>query len=113
MVGCDHVGLCAISSSHAILIDSTRPTGGQVYVFEYDGQIVIEWKDFEDKESGIEHYEIGVGTYSSGQDVMPFHNIGSSTYTSINDMSAYQDGKEYYFQIKVRFAFKVYTETFP
>ena len=101
MIACDHVGLCAVSSSRAILIDSTRPTGGQVFVFEYEGQLVIEWKDFEDNESGIKHYEFGVGTYSSGQDVMPFHTVTTSGYTSIDDMTPFQDGKQYYFQIKV------------
>jgi hypothetical protein len=88
------------------MVDSTPPVPGQVSVHFFNNAIlpshdvVVQWKDFIDPESGIVGYEVGVGSTSGSQDVSLFTPVSGSNHI-FDDVSSMQDGKYYYFQIKV------------
>ena len=88
------------------MVDSTPPTPGQVSVNFFnikateEEDIVVHWDGFNDKESGILGYELAVGTLPSSQDMIPFSTISGSV-TFLDGNGKLEDGKYYYFQIKV------------
>ena len=107
LAACDHVGLCTVVSSQPTMVDATPPTPGQVSVNFYNIQtrqeqedIVVHWSGFDDKESGILRYALAVGTQTSTQDVMPFSPV-SGLVTFVDGKGKLEDGKYYYFQLKV------------
>ena len=88
------------------MVDSTPPVPGQVSVYFFHNAIsashdvVVQWKAFTDPESGIVGYEVGVGSAPGSQDVSVFSPATGSNHM-FDDASSMQDGKYYYFQIKV------------
>ena len=88
------------------MVDSTPPVPGQVSVHFFNNavrdshDIALQWKDFVDPESGIVGYEVGVGSAPGSQDVSVFSPATGSNHI-FDDDSSMQDGKYYYFQIKV------------
>ena len=87
------------------MVDSTPPEIGNVDVSfldenHFDGDVAIHWKDFHDNESAIKMYELAVGTSSTTQDVLSFKQV-SGLVTFLDDHDSFEDGRKYYFIIKV------------
>ena len=87
------------------MVDSTPPTSGQVTVDFYnfnklEEDIIIHWSGFEDKESGLLGFELAVGSHAYSQDVLPFEPV-SGQLAVINGAQYMENGKRYFFQIKV------------
>ena len=88
------------------MVDATPPTPGHVSVNFYniktttEEDIVVHWEGFDDKESGIMGYDLAVGTLTSTQDVIPFSPV-HGLVTFVDGEGKLEDGKYYYFQIKV------------
>ena len=88
------------------MVDSSPPLPGSVSVYTMQEQlattedIIVQWTDFQDRESGILSYELGIGTHENNQDVYPFQAI--SGYTAFVDgKGRLSDGKSYFVQVKV------------
>ena len=90
------------------MVDSTPPIPGTVSVKffnnhkdEMSNEVVVQWKNFLDMESGIAGYEVGVGSQPGSQDVSVFKPVsGLNALFEASDVM--HDGKYYYFQVKVR-----------
>ena len=112
---CDHVDLCTVSVSVPHLVDPTPPTPGAVSVtflntmVHYEEEdILVEWHGFKDAESGVESFYLGIGSIPHSQDAMEFGAVaGSSHFLTSKDVWL-EDGKWYYFQIKVCFTFPLF-----
>ena len=63
-------------------------------------EVIVQWKNFLDQESGVAGYEVGVGSRLGSQDVSVFTPVsGLNALFEGSDMM--HDGKHYYFQVKV------------
>ena len=89
------------------MVDATPPDLGKIEVkffhdeAEYFHDIVVQWRDFVDLESGVVGYEIGVGSVAGSQDVSEFQTVVGINVIYDGSKSMH-DGKYYYFQVKVR-----------
>ena len=104
---CDHVNLCRVVVSKPLIMDSTPPIPGLVSVTfmnclsSHNGNILVEWHGFIDPESGVELYQLGIGSLPLSQDSMAFKIVSGSSYVLQAENVGMEDGKHYYFQIKV------------
>ncbi|XP_061166326.1 uncharacterized protein LOC133175235 [Saccostrea echinata] len=84
----NHAGLKTMASSMPFLIDNSPPFTGTVLEgfigkpdmdFTSIMNFTCHWNGFEDPQSQIYHYNIGLGTYPYGNDVKSLFNIGLQT----------------------------------
>ena len=88
------------------MVDTSPPQPGSVSVYMMQEQlataedIIVQWAQFQDRESGIRSYELGIGSHEYSQDVYSFRPVsGFMTFVDGKDIMA--DGRKYFVQIKV------------
>ena len=104
----DHVGLSSIAVSAAVTLDTTPPEIGSITVggsmkhlyLLSSKQLRIHWTGFEDIESGIDNFFIGVGDQTDIDNVKSFTEI-KDQYADMSH-EAFADGKTYFAVLKVR-----------
>lgn len=104
----DHVGLSSIAVSAAVTLDTTPPEIGSITVggsmkhlyLLSSKQLRIQWTGFEDNESGIDNFFIGVGDQTDIDNVKSFTEI-KDQYADMSS-EAFADGKTYFAVLKVR-----------
>lgn len=90
-------GLDTIAVSNSFILDKTSPETGVVFIghetLEYKfcqsspAEILVSWKGFRDKESGISFYEICIGSISGLCDVSQFKNFGLVTNAIVKNLN--------------------------
>ncbi|XP_078334035.1 uncharacterized protein LOC111124258 [Crassostrea virginica] len=113
--------------SDGIVVDLTPPTPGKVWIGNVQGtsyqtsttEIYINWETFNDVEelrdishsSGIQNYELGIGTAVGGNDVVAFHSVGVVNHVVLHGLFL-QNGHTYYATVKAKdFAGRIATVT--
>ena len=82
-----HAGHTTWAASPSFVFDSTPPAPGTLIVGRAAGSgrchiplagapFRVEWRGFQDAESGVRSIELAVGTAPGGQDVLPFQLVG-------------------------------------
>ncbi|XP_053399191.1 uncharacterized protein LOC123558304 [Mercenaria mercenaria] len=85
----DHAGNSATSVSNAYIVDISSPTRGQVQAVSYDlyngnilyvskDEIAVHLSDFKDDESGIDYFELWLGSKPYLMDILPksiYHDV--------------------------------------
>ncbi|XP_053381950.1 uncharacterized protein LOC123539831 [Mercenaria mercenaria] len=103
----DHVNLSAEAISAAVDVDFTPPDVGTItvggalrhkYIMATE-HLNVYWKGFEDKESGIRHYYLGIGDQPDTDNILPFRII-TEQYADLS-RNEFQDGFKYYAVLKV------------
>jgi cysteine-rich repeat protein len=101
----DRVGLTAEVVSDGFTVDLSAPTAGVLVAGSSADAGVTElsstdsfplaWSGFEDPESGIDHYEVALGTTFNSSDVANFTRVGSATAFTLTDLdlSAFAESK--------------------
>nr|XP_034332757.1 uncharacterized protein LOC105327902 isoform X2 [Crassostrea gigas] len=100
--------------SDGIVVDLTPPTAGNVWIGT-QGQryqisttdMYVSWDSFEDVEefqtsphtSGIQNYELGIGTSIGGNDVVAFFDVGVVNHKAISGLTLHS-GHSYYATVK-------------
>ena len=77
--GFDHVGQNTTVISDLYYVDTSAPETGNIIIadnffdqlFSSSNDLMIHLKDFKDRESGIDHFEIGVGSSKYLDDIVP------------------------------------------
>ncbi|VDI12754.1 Hypothetical predicted protein [Mytilus galloprovincialis] len=101
---CDHLNRSVERHSEGVIYDNTPPVSGTTQVergiryFVKTHQISVQWFGFEDKESGIVQFEIGIGSTNNSADIVPFHE--TNMFAEINEDSRLTDGHQYYAIVK-------------
>lgn len=91
--------------SEGVIYDTTSPLIGTTQVergishFVKSRHISVQWFGIDDRESGIEQFEIGIGSTNHSADIVPFQN--TDMFAEINGDSRLVDGYQYYAIIKV------------
>ena len=103
----DHVGLSSVAVSVPVTLDTTPPDIGSITVGGHmkhlyllsSKQLKIHWTGFEDNESGIDKFFIGVGDHADVDNVKGFIEVRDQ----YADMSRefFADGKTYFAVLKV------------
>lgn len=78
-----------------VFIDDSPPNPGDVQITTYQSipkqkpltlecqraqtYVDVSWEGFSDTGSGIQYYEVALGSYSGGTDIKPFTSVGKST----------------------------------
>ena len=104
-------GLHRLTYSPVIQVDSTPPTPGAVQEQSdvYGAakgdidcqlsktQVFATWSGWEDKESGIDHYELGLGTKPGSDDIKGFYSVGGGgvTETMVSELDVVLHGAEH------------------
>lgn len=102
-----HSGLSTIASSQGLIVDRTPPLAGEIDIgvsslqspFVNSKYMKITFHGFTDAESGIDHFEIGIGTFSDRTDI-----VASSKYYSDQaevPIESLSDGHTYYIIARV------------
>ncbi|KAJ8299760.1 hypothetical protein KUTeg_023820 [Tegillarca granosa] len=105
------------SCSDGIVVDLTPPTGGKVWIGHSPGlkyqysktDMYINWDSFIDVEdmgfsphsTGIKEYELGIGSSSHGQDIIPFHSVGVTNHIAQHNLTLL-NGHKYFATIKAK-----------
>jgi hypothetical protein len=96
----DRAGNTATASSNGVIADASPPSGGNVRVVagaavEVDGKfsvsgkgglpvLELSWQGFNDEESGIAAYALGLGSHGCGSDdVLRMHGVGLRIHDAI------------------------------
>ncbi|XP_028399029.1 uncharacterized protein LOC114522522 [Dendronephthya gigantea] len=93
----NHAKLETTAVSNPFILDKTPPESGtvfdgdtylkdEVYQSSFE-QLSVSWKGFRDRESGIVHYEICIGSKSGLCDVLGFQDVGFTTKALINNLN--------------------------
>nr|XP_034314147.1 uncharacterized protein LOC105348718 isoform X1 [Crassostrea gigas] len=98
-----------------VVVDLTSPTPGKVWISNVEGigyqtsttDMYVNWETFVDVESmtvishssGIQDYQLGIGTTVGGNDVVAFHSIGVVNHAVLQGLFL-QSGHTYYATIK-------------
>lgn len=110
----DHAGNFMTGSSKPYIFDKTPPTHGDVYVGYYlnhksyvkPSRLLVQCIGFLDHESGIEKFEIGVGSTKESADVFPlFDHHYTNTPIEVPAHNILFDGHVYYIIVVVRIHF--------
>ena len=98
-------GLDVVSVSNPFIFDRTSPETGKVFTARHHLQdkyyqsssteIVIGWNGFQDKESGISHYEICIGTIPGLCDISKLRKVGLATSTTARYLNLTHNAKYY------------------
>ncbi|CAC5398105.1 unnamed protein product [Mytilus coruscus] len=100
----DHLDRSVETHSEGVIYDNTSPVSGTTQVerglryFVKNLRISVQWFGFEDKESGILQFEIGIGSSNNTADIVPFYE--AKMFAEINGDSRLTDGHQYYAIIK-------------
>ncbi|XP_062588511.1 uncharacterized protein LOC134250178 [Saccostrea cucullata] len=102
----DHAGNYITSSSDPYIFDSTPPTTGMVTVGSYiksltmvnPGNLIAHWSGMEDRESGIEKYELGIRSFN--EQVSAYYSVNKNTYADLEDYFSFIDGHQYRINLK-------------
>ncbi|NQV37004.1 MAG: right-handed parallel beta-helix repeat-containing protein, partial [Candidatus Marinimicrobia bacterium] len=94
-------------SSDGVTIDGVAPVAGQIFddsngngiYYAVTDSLALNWSDFYDEHSGIDHYEIALGTNSGSDNVFPWDSTGTDTVYAITDLSL-SDGTTYYASVR-------------
>ena len=102
----NYAGLQSFVSSMPLTIDNTPPfyTGKKNelpkrYFLPDPTLFHISWDAFEDRESSVESYEIGIGTRAFSDDIYTFIKTNSCTQFSFSDL-VITDNRPYYVTVK-------------
>ena len=103
----DHVGLSSVAISVPVTLDTTPPDIGSITVGGHmkhlyllsSKQLRIHWTGFEDKESGIDKFFVGVGDLADIDNVKGFVEV-SDQYADMS-CKVFVDGKTYIAVLKV------------
>ncbi|XP_062589946.1 uncharacterized protein LOC134251560 [Saccostrea cucullata] len=98
----NHADLSVIAASEAFLFDRTPPLRGLVQDgltddvdFQNDtGKYACHWSGFLDSHTGIQYFEVGIGTQPFNFDVFPASNVGLLTDFTWN--SIFEPGVKYF-----------------
>ena len=99
--------LCTVSVAQPLVIDSSPPTPGHVsvsflnFLKNTTNDVLVEWSGFTDPESGVEYFYLGVGSTPHNQETMVFTPVTASSHILNIKDTQLEDGKLYYFLIKV------------
>ncbi|XP_070573748.1 uncharacterized protein [Ptychodera flava] len=77
----NQVGLTAETHSDGITVDTTPPTPGNISCppsIRTTDDLICSWNNFNDKESGIAHYQVALGFAEGDDAVYPFTVVDSS-----------------------------------
>ncbi|XP_061181031.1 uncharacterized protein LOC133189645 [Saccostrea echinata] len=101
--------------SDGVVVDLTPPTPGKVWIGNIPGMryqtsttdMYINWQTFEDVEeisaishsTGIQDYQLGIGTTIGGNDVVAFHSVGVVNHAVLHGLYL-QSGHTYYATVK-------------
>ncbi|KAK3101903.1 hypothetical protein FSP39_007221, partial [Pinctada imbricata] len=113
--------------SDGVVVDLTPPTAGDVWITNIPGtqyqtstsDMYINWHSFRDVEelntlphsSGIQDYELGIGTSVGGNDVVAFYSVGVVNHAALHGLML-QSGHTYYATIIAKdFANRTTTKT--
>ncbi|XP_076106390.1 uncharacterized protein LOC143075038 [Mytilus galloprovincialis] len=100
----DHLNRSIERHSEGVIYDNTSPLTGTTQVergishFVKSHHISVQWFGIDDRESGIEQFEIGIGSTNHSADIVPFQN--TDMFAEINGDSRLVDGYQYYAIIK-------------
>ncbi|CAC5398098.1 unnamed protein product [Mytilus coruscus] len=100
----DHLNRSVERHSEGVIYDNTSPSTGTTQVdrglryFVKNKPMSVQWFGFEDKESGIVQFEIGIGSTNNSADIVPFHE--AKMLPEINGDSRLTDGHQYYAIVK-------------
>ncbi|XP_061182901.1 uncharacterized protein LOC133191190 [Saccostrea echinata] len=102
----DHAGNNITSSSDRYIFDSTPPTTGMITVGSYiksltmvnPGSLIVHWSGIEDRESGIDKYEIGIRTFN--EQVSAYFSVNKNTFPDLRDYFSFIDGHQYRVNLK-------------
>ncbi|XP_076108987.1 uncharacterized protein LOC143076978 [Mytilus galloprovincialis] len=100
----DHLNRSVERHSEGVIYDNTPPSTGTTQVergisyFVKTHHISVQWFGFEDNESGIIQFEIGIGSTNNSADIVPFHK--TNMFAEINEDSRLIDGHQYYAFVK-------------
>ena len=102
----NHVNKSVDGYSMPVIYDNTPPTVGKLEVngggmkrFVTTNNILLEWSDIDDDESGIRKIEIGIGSSNGSADIVQFEEFVN--YAEINSNDRFQDGREYFGILRV------------
>ncbi|XP_055997828.1 uncharacterized protein LOC125647098 [Ostrea edulis] len=103
--------------SDGIVVDLTPPTAREVWIGNVMGtrfqtsttDMYINWHTFDDVEemsdithsSGIQDYQLGIGTTIGGNDVVAFHSVGVVNHVVLHGLFL-QSGHTYYATVKAQ-----------
>ena len=102
----NYAGLQSVVSSMPLTIDDTPPSYTEKdddlpkrYFLSDPSLFHISWGAFEDRESPVESYEIGIGTQAFSDDIYTFTKTGLCTRNSFSDL-VITDNRPYYVTVK-------------
>ena len=76
----DHAGLSVNCSSDGFVADLTPPVAGFLVVEQVSSDLVgFEWAGFSDAESGIQEYQVALGTPTSPEAAVEYRFVGLSS----------------------------------
>ena len=93
--------------SNYVIYDPSPPSTGVIEVEDsFYGYVAaktlsLRWFGIEDRESGINRIEIGIGSHNNSADVLPFREYLDAV--TINTGGVIHDGHTYYAILRVRF----------
>ncbi|XP_062576068.1 uncharacterized protein LOC134237945 [Saccostrea cucullata] len=100
--------------SDGVVVDLTPPSKGSVWIGKRGQQyqisttdMYVTWDSFKDVEeiqtishsSGVQNYQLGIGTFIGGNDIVAFTDVGVSNHKALHGLSL-QSGHKYYATIK-------------
>ncbi|XP_061178129.1 uncharacterized protein LOC133186811 [Saccostrea echinata] len=105
----DRVGHVAQSSSTGVMFDNTPPTIGQVFVgiseihkyIANHKDISASWFGFDDPESGIKSFHVGLGSSNFTTDIYPLTEVEGNFWKLEESLDSIIDGYEYYIHLLV------------
>lgn len=109
----DHAGNAASAFSNELIVDTSPPLSGKIQistightpdassVYLSNDSITVHLSGFDDDESGIDHFEIGVGSQAFFTDILPAQIYNDSNLVvSLQDIDI-KDGHIYHIAAKV------------
>ncbi|XP_062573120.1 uncharacterized protein LOC134235054 [Saccostrea cucullata] len=105
----DRVGHLVQSSSAGVMFDNTPPTIGQVFagiteIHKYIAShkdISASWFGFDDPESGIKSFHVGIGSSNFTADIYPLTEVDGNFWKLEESLDSIIDGYEYYIHLLV------------
>ncbi|XP_061177042.1 uncharacterized protein LOC133185758 [Saccostrea echinata] len=100
--------------SDGVVVDLTPPSMGDVWIGRRGQRyqisttdMYVAWDSFKDVEeiqtishaSGVQYYELGIGTFIGGNDIVAFRDVGVTNHKAIHGLTL-QSGHTYYATIK-------------
>ena len=114
----NRAGLSSLSFSNGVLVDTTPPTAGLVWIKTRNSsgyqaqndQLSAEWMGFEDGESGLVRYEWAICALDGGTCVQDFTDVHLKKNVSTEAVEL-QDGKSYIVKVRAFNGAGMFTES--